>query len=197
MAGKVQIFCFDKTGTLTKEGLEFYGVQPIEDNESAHNKDDIKAIAKFGQRSMDMQAVPDLIKMGIATCHAVTTLNDQYIGNPVDIEMFRASGWSLKQQTAEDIDKGYIDTIVPVAQSPGDPVTPLHIVKRFEFAHDRMSMSVAVLDTRTNKVHIFVKGAYEKIKDISNASSVPDNYDTATANLAHQGCYVSNKCYTL
>ncbi|KAI7886821.1 HAD-like protein [Lichtheimia hyalospora FSU 10163] len=190
MAGKVQIFCFDKTGTLTKEGLEFYGVQPIGHNEPTQHKDNIKAIAEFGNHCLDMQVAPSLMKMGIATCHAVTTLNDQFIGNPVDIEMFRASGWTLQQRANEDIDKGYIDTIIPAAQSPGDLVTPLHIVKRFEFVHDRMSMSVAVLDTRTNKIHIFVKGAYEKIKDLSNASSLPSNYDSATASLAHQGCYV-------
>lgn len=38
------------------------------------------------------------MQIGIATCHAVTTLNGQFIGNPVDIEMFRSSKWTLKDE---------------------------------------------------------------------------------------------------
>ncbi|CEI93138.1 hypothetical protein RMCBS344292_07380 [Rhizopus microsporus] len=53
-----------------------------------------------------------------------------------------------------------------------------------------MSMSVAILDPSTNKVHIFVKGAYEKIKDIADPHSIPSDYDLVTANQAREGCYV-------
>lgn len=83
-----------------------------------------------------------------------------------------------------------VDTLTPPMASPGEIGTPVHVLKRFEFVHARMSMSVAVLDTHTNKVHIFVKGAYEKIKDLCKPDSIPADYDSITAGLARQGCYV-------
>ncbi|KAI8339657.1 hypothetical protein BC941DRAFT_512000 [Chlamydoabsidia padenii] len=170
MAGKVQIFCFDKTGTLTKEGLEFYGTQAMSTSKETPHLDTLVH---------EMALVPRSMQIGLATCHAVTTLNGQFIGNPVDIEMFKSSQWTLAAQS------DHVDTLIPPCGS-----SPVHVLQRFEFVHARMSMSVAVLDSATNKIHIFVKGAYEKIKDLSIPSSIPDDYDQTTADLARQGCYV-------
>ncbi|CAO3694382.1 unnamed protein product [Rhizopus microsporus] len=169
MAGKVQLFCFDKTGTLTKEGLEFYGAQPAAE---------IDGNMTFDQRQGDVDNVPRLMQLGLAACHAVTTLNNRLIGNPVDIEMFKASKWTLSQESK------FVDTLI---SSTGEQI---HVLKRYEFVHARMSMSVAILDPSTNKVHIFVKGAYEKIKDIADPHSIPSDYDLVTANQAREGCYV-------
>lgn len=136
--------------------------------------------------------VPRLMEIGIATCHAVTTLNGQFIGNPVDIEMFKSSQWTLSDQTTD-----YLDTFIPPTDVTGSKtMAPMNVLQRFEFVHARMSMSVAVLDSSTNKIHVFVKGAYEKIKDLSIASSIPSDYDQVTSDLARQGCYVSRYTYT-
>ncbi|KAI8584672.1 hypothetical protein K450DRAFT_217430, partial [Umbelopsis ramanniana AG] len=186
MAGKVQLFCFDKTGTLTREGLEFFGVQPIEDvnNIASHRAAEVNPT--FGEHITAIKDIPRVMQIGTASCHAVTTLNGTFIGNPVDIEMFRASKWTLEESS----DPKYVDTLTPPADTPGEQAHPVHVIKRFEFVHARMSMSVAVLDTLTNKVHIFVKGAYEKIKDLAIPASIPSDYDKVTAGLARQGCYV-------
>ncbi|KAI9260854.1 hypothetical protein EDC94DRAFT_129350 [Helicostylum pulchrum] len=187
MAGKVQLFCFDKTGTLTKEGLEFYGAKPIANINDIVEQRASGAEPQFDKHIEAIDEIPRLMQIAIATCHAVTILNGQFIGNPVDIEMFRSSKWKLND--APD-DESYVDTLTPPMELPGQINAPVHVLKRFEFVHARMSMSVAVLDTHTNKVHIFVKGAYEKIKDLCNPDSLPADYDTATAGLARQGCYV-------
>jgi cation-transporting ATPase 13A3/4/5 len=76
----VQLFCFDKTGTLTKEGLEFYGVQPVENvNDIVKNRTD-KAEPKFDTQMEQVEDIPRLAQIALATCHAVTTLNGQFIG---------------------------------------------------------------------------------------------------------------------
>ncbi|CAO3683791.1 unnamed protein product [Rhizopus stolonifer] len=187
MAGKVQLFCFDKTGTLTKEGLEFYGVKPIQDvNDIVQQRKENKTPA-FDRHIPKIEEIPRLMQIGLASCHAVTTLNGQFIGNPVDIEMFRSSKWKLNNGPEKE---EYVDTLTPPMSTPEDIAAPVHVLKRFEFVHARMSMSVAVLDSHTQKVHIFVKGAYEKIKDLCLSDSVPAEYDTAAADLARQGCYV-------
>ncbi|KAG2225949.1 hypothetical protein INT45_006645 [Circinella minor] len=186
MAGKVQLFCFDKTGTLTREGLDFFGAQPIADLdnviEAQTNKGKL-GTPSFGVHVDTVDKVPRVMQIGLATCHAVTTLNGQFIGNPVDIEMFRSSNWKL-EESGDDV----VDTLTP--PEAADIKVPVHVLKRFEFVHARMSMSVAVLDTHTNKVHIFVKGAYEKIKDLSSSQSIPADYDKTTSDLAREGCYV-------
>ncbi|CAO3596256.1 unnamed protein product [Absidia cylindrospora] len=198
MAGKVQIFCFDKTGTLTKEGLEFYGAQPMQNVDDATINLDQKQQNKEGQGEIGFNELvhkvneaPSLMQIGLATCHAVTTLNGQFIGNPVDIEMFKSSQWTLADQKTDDSGANYLDTFIPPTNVTGSKaMAPIHVLQRFEFVHARMSMSVAVLDSSTNKIHIFVKGAYEKIKDLSLPSSIPGGYDRVTSDLARQGCYV-------
>jgi cation-transporting ATPase 13A3/4/5 len=166
---------------LTKEGLEFFGAQPIIDSNNIVENRRNNQTPDFDKHQESIENIPRLMQIGLATCHAVTTLNGQFIGNPVDIEMFRSSKWQLSDESK------YVDTLTP---SNSGSEGAVHVLKRYEFVHARMSMSVAVLDSTTNKVHIFVKGAYEKIKDLSNPESFPADYDRVTANHARQGCYV-------
>ncbi|OWZ08743.1 P-type ATPase (P-ATPase), partial [Phytophthora megakarya] len=42
LCGKVRIFCFDKTGTLTKQGLDFLGVQPVNNSRFTPIVNDVK-----------------------------------------------------------------------------------------------------------------------------------------------------------
>lgn len=98
--------------------------------------------------------------------------------------MFRSTKWEL----APTADAGYVDTLHP--KDDPNSTASIHIVKRWEFQHARASMSVAVLDTSTNHVHIFVKGSFEKIKEISEAESIPANFDSIATELAKEGCYV-------
>ncbi|KAJ1979257.1 hypothetical protein H4R34_002902, partial [Dimargaris verticillata] len=193
VAGKIQMFCFDKTGTLTKEGLEFDGVQPVlhqgrylarePEVESQFEMVYRPGVSEFGQRCCDVTKLSQLLKIGLASCHSVAEVNHQLIGNPVDIEMFRSSGWELRYPDNDQ----YLDTICH-PNSPSDE--RVHVVKRYEFDHARASMSVAVLDPKTNHVHIFVKGSFEKVRDLAQPTTIPSDYDEITAQLARQGCYV-------
>ncbi|KAJ2005036.1 hypothetical protein GGI04_002394 [Coemansia thaxteri] len=174
-AGKIQIFCFDKTGTLTKEGLEFYGGRVVD------KSSDAPLFASFSRDFGTADAA--LFRMAMSSCHAVTDLHGQLIGNPVDIEQFRASKASI------DPAPKYLDAIVP-PPGTGQEDHKLHVVRRFEFVHSRASMSVAVQDEATSVMHVFVKGSFERIKAVSQAGSIPDSYDLVCANLAREGCYV-------
>ncbi|KAF7724794.1 hypothetical protein EC973_000751 [Apophysomyces ossiformis] len=181
MAGKVQVFCFDKTGTLTKEGLEYYGVYPA--------RRDSKGEPAFGdaRRQFDdldpANEEDQLLRIGIASCHSVTTLGQEYIGNPVDIVMFHATGASISAEEG-------IDVITTKSSVPEKPSHKLKIIQRFEFQHARASMSVAALDTQTGHIHIFCKGSFERIQQISSPTTIPADYDQITSHLAREGCYV-------
>ncbi|KAJ1931911.1 hypothetical protein FBU59_006550, partial [Linderina macrospora] len=196
MAGKVQVFCFDKTGTLTKEGLEYFAVQGISHARNKALAADPDAIssadARFAGEETDMARLSHVAQIGFASCHAVTMVGDKFIGNPVDVEQFRATDWEiLPGREHED----HLDTLIsPFLESHEGSEKEIrktvHVVKRFEFAHARQSMSVAVKDPDTGHVHVFVKGSFERLKRISNADSVPGNYDAVTAKWAKEGCYV-------
>ncbi|KAI8871686.1 hypothetical protein GQ42DRAFT_161851 [Ramicandelaber brevisporus] len=185
MAGKVQVFCFDKTGTLTKEGLEFHGVTPVD------TAPPTLSLPTFAQSSANIPLLPSLVQMGLATCHSVTRLGSRLVGNPIDTEMFRATGWELGSGVGSGSGE-YLDTIIPPATQGSTTITAsaLHIVKRFEFVHARASMSVAVLDPSTKHVHVFVKGSFEKIRQFSNPESIPQDYSMVSEDLAREGCYV-------
>ncbi|KAL0095736.1 hypothetical protein F4703DRAFT_1729042 [Phycomyces blakesleeanus] len=176
LSGKVRIFCFDKTGTLTREGLDFYG--------SARAPLDITM--PFEGREEDPLNMQHILAMGIATCHAVTKVHGQYIGNPVDIESFNAMKWELLPPADPD----YLDTLIPPSVKPDVKRAPVHVLQRFEFIHSRASQSVTVLDTSTYRVHVFLKGSFERIKQLSRPQSVPAYYDRTAAHYAREGCYV-------
>ncbi|KAJ9077626.1 hypothetical protein DSO57_1015054 [Entomophthora muscae] len=162
VAGKVQIFCFDKTGTLTHEGLDYSGSCPLSDG-------------KLSELVPSVSNLPDLFQLALATCHSVALVDGEEVGNPVDIEMFKSTGWKL-------IPSSHVDSFV----SPSG--TNAHVIKRFEFIHTRASMSTAVLDPASNRTHLFAKGSFERLGELM--SDLPEEYYTTASKLASQGCYV-------
>ncbi|KAJ2334300.1 hypothetical protein GGI00_001917, partial [Coemansia sp. RSA 2681] len=174
MAGKVQVFCFDKTGTLTKEGLEFLAVQPTVPSQP---------MPEFGAEEADLALLSDVAQLGFASCHAVAAVGGQLIGNPVDVEQFRATGWAL--QPSDE----HVDTLVSPFAADGQQRVA-HVLKRFEFVHARQSMSVAVQDAATGDVHVFVKGSFERLRHMAAPGSVPADYGAVAARWAREGCYV-------
>ncbi|ORZ08661.1 hypothetical protein BCR42DRAFT_462848 [Absidia repens] len=189
MAGKVQVFCFDKTGTLTKEGLEYYGVYPVELQSTTLQFGSAKQ--QFGELRDD-DHVEQLLKWGLTSCHSVTTLDNSYIGNPVDIVMFQATGAELSTVDGHDIftlaNVDYSNNSNNNNSEKTSSTTQLEIIQRFEFQHARASMSVAVRNTFTGHTHIFCKGSFERLHSIS--TQVPSDFDFVTSNLAREGCYV-------
>lgn len=81
LCGKIRLVCFDKTGTLTEEGLDVWGVISLEDG-----------------RFMPIIHEPRRLPSGpmlhaLATCHSITLLQGQPVGDPVDLKMVESTGW--------------------------------------------------------------------------------------------------------
>ena len=175
IAGKARVFCFDKTGTLTTDMLDFLGARPVI---RKGGDDDPLALGDLwhpheSQRSFD----PNFVH-ALASCHAVAKFGENLVGNQVEVKMFQATDWDLAPQPDN----------TTLLTSPNGKDT-LNIVRRFEFDHERQAMSVVVRD-KAGAAFIFVKGSFEKISDITRATSVPEDYKRVAKGMALDGCYV-------
>jgi predicted P-type ATPase len=175
MAGKVQVFCFDKTGTLTNEGLEYYGVYPIKQGQNEFDE----MYRTFNDLLPSTNYTHKLLQMGLSSCHSVTTLDREYVGNPVDIVMFKSTGATIS--SASTTKEGHDVILTPNGK--------LEVIQRFEFQHARASMSIAVKDTTTGHTHVFCKGSFERIAEICT-NNLPSNFNELTSQSAKSGCYV-------
>lgn len=84
VGGIVTICGFDKTGTLTESGLEVYGCKPFKGN-------------GFGKRcNMNVLNEHFLTFFNcMASCHSITQINGETMGDPLDIKMFEATKLKL------------------------------------------------------------------------------------------------------
>ncbi|KAE8895609.1 putative cation-transporting ATPase 13A3 [Phytophthora fragariae] len=174
LCGKVRIFCFDKTGTLTKQGLDFLGVQPVKDCRFTPIVNNVK----------DAPSAEELL-YALSTCHSVGSLEDRLVGNEVEVRMFTSTGWELVEKEGEQ----------PCVKSKEEPGLELEFIKRYDFDHHRMSMSVVVRNRKSGKYYVFCKGSYERMQQLSSAASVPDDYKSVADRLAKDGCYVLGLSY--
>ena len=178
VAGKVDMAFFDKTGTLTRQGLDF-----------------ATASTHIGSISSTNSNIEGNLEVGMATCHALTKSKSgmivgkhakldvsvsgpgTLIGNQVDIKMFQSTDAILSQS---DEDKS-----IRVTLNSGKTYT---ILKRFDFDHHRMTMSVIIQDSH-GSLFVFVKGSGESIKKCCVQSTIPEGFDESLEQTAKEGIY--------
>eukprot|EP00127_Corallochytrium_limacisporum_P000658 Clim_evm57s22 gene=Clim_evmTU57s22 len=88
VCGKLKMICFDKTGTLTEEGLDVWGAVPSRDACFEHAAHDFPA-----------ELSGDLMMVCMASCHSLTRVHGELVGDPVDLKMFEATGWVLDESS--------------------------------------------------------------------------------------------------
>eukprot|EP00002_Diphylleia_rotans_P032381 TRINITY_DN6796_c0_g1_i7.p1 TRINITY_DN6796_c0_g1~~TRINITY_DN6796_c0_g1_i7.p1 ORF type:complete len:1160 (+),score=178.83 TRINITY_DN6796_c0_g1_i7:67-3546(+) len=84
VSGKINVMCFDKTGTLTEDGLDVFGVLPTVDSR----------FLPFGQ---DISGSPQAMLEILAACHSIAVVNRRLIGDPLELRMVEATGWTLHE----------------------------------------------------------------------------------------------------
>ncbi|KAJ3014733.1 UNVERIFIED_CONTAM: hypothetical protein HDU68_000163, partial [Siphonaria sp. JEL0065] len=177
LSGKVKVYCFDKTGTLTKEGLNFLGVQPVMRNTNP--------VPTFGPVLNEFSSFPTPLRTAMLTCHSVTMVGSHPVGNFVDVEMFRTTEARLGR-SGEDVDIPDATVVYPSSNNDGQ----LQIIKRFEFVHSNAYMTVLMRDPADGKLYAYLKGSFEKIRDICDPSSLPSDAEQNARFHASEGCYV-------
>jgi len=157
ISGKLDVMVFDKTGTLTEDGLDVLGVQP---------KGNISMLS-------DVSHYSTLITHALATCHSIKVVNGELLGDPLDLQMFKKTGWELDETEALGV--------VCTARPPNSEVDldtllaggaqEVGIVKIFDFNTNLRRMSVLVKRPQDAQMEVFCKGAPEAVNSLCIASS--------------------------
>ncbi|KAJ3272481.1 hypothetical protein HDV01_005551 [Terramyces sp. JEL0728] len=165
LAGKVKVFCFDKTGTLTKEGLDFCGALQVNNTTKTLGKIE-NMFASFSYA----------LQFAMQTCHSISKVQNRFVGNFVDVEMFKYTQASLDPNSNSTV----------IAKDGKE----FKVLKRFEFVHAHAYMSSVAQDSTTGEKYIFLKGSFEKILALVDPKSVPGGFIEAAKEQALQGYYV-------
>lgn len=165
IGGKIDVICFDKTGTLTEDGLDVLGVHLVntakgrkhrEFEKLSRSVEDINIRLDNEQHSSNNG--PNLITL-ITTCHSLRNIDNEILGDPLDLKMFEFSNSKL-----------YETDVVEILNDFGR----YKISKEFEFDSNLRRMSVLVSTSDANM--IYTKGAPEVMMNICNPDTIPANF---------------------
>ncbi|XP_062363421.1 polyamine-transporting ATPase 13A2 isoform X5 [Cinclus cinclus] len=184
-----------QTGTLTQEGLDVWGVVPLEQ-----------------QRFLPMVHKPRCLPSGallyaLATCHAVSPLRGQLIGDPVDLKMLESTGWRLEMMEEEEGElpafQQFEMKVLAVVKPPPEEEqpqdrrhqAPVGILRRFPFSSSLQRMSVLVKLPGEASAHAYVKGAPEMVASLCRKETVPPDFSQMLRHYTSDGFRVLALAY--
>ncbi|XP_022085443.1 cation-transporting ATPase 13A2-like isoform X2 [Acanthaster planci] len=183
ICGKLKLICFDKTGTLTEDGLDLWGVLPLQDQH----------FLPVVQNAVDLAPGPFLVAM--ATCHSLTMIDGELVGDPLDLKMFEGTNWNLEEPGS---DTTRFDTIIPtivkprtsdtyLAENPDKVPYEVGILRQFPFSSGLQRMSVITRTLGAKNMEVFVKGSPEMIASLSVKETVPIDFLEVLQRFTQQG----------
>jgi len=161
------------------------------------------------------QRYMELLKFAMATCHNLKTIDDELIGDPLDIEMFKFIDWTLEETDGSV--EGLTTLVKPKSNSTtknevaidinndtnnanstnslSKQLNELGVLRVFEFASQLRRMSVIVRRMYSQGANtfvsdtfeVFVKGAPETIRDLCKRETVPSDFDERLYKLVNKG----------
>ncbi|KAA8911088.1 P-type ATPase-like protein [Sphaerosporella brunnea] len=202
IGGKLDVVCFDKTGTLTEDGLDVLGVHSVTPYPHKFTElfENTQALLKAAEK--DPQGDPEhspfkALFNTMATCHSLRLVDDELIGDPLDLKMFEFTGWVFEEgetgatqdsRSPEGPSSGLHPSIVRPKGSDGtDHEKELGILRIFEFVSNLRRSSVIVKHFGAPGGDIYVKGAPECMREICNSLSFPPDYDQVLENYTRSG----------
>uniref|UniRef100_A0A3Q3KJN8 Polyamine-transporting ATPase 13A3 n=1 Tax=Mastacembelus armatus TaxID=205130 RepID=A0A3Q3KJN8_9TELE len=142
----------------------------------------------------------------MATCHSLTKIEGQLSGDPLDLKMFEATGWTLEEATEEEtsLHNRIMPTVVrpPKQLLPPEPVVSpeqdmelselssayeIGIVRQFPFSSALQRMSVVARLLGEKRMEAYVKGAPEVVATLCKKETVPENFAAVLEGYTKQG----------
>jgi cation-transporting ATPase 13A2 len=134
VGGKLDIMCFDKTGTLTEDGLDVLGIRVV-DRDSNSFSEVVSEPGSLHAHQAD-SGTSNTLRAALhtmATCHSLRSVEDELVGDPLDLKMFEFTTWSYAEGRqgsgdGEDEEQGGLSP--SIARSPD--VSSCKLVPRFQ-----------------------------------------------------------------
>ncbi|KAM5126354.1 polyamine-transporting ATPase 13A2, partial [Mantella aurantiaca] len=184
VSGKIKMMCFDKTGTLTEEGLDVWGVVPLENT-------------NFLPITHDPHSLPEgHLLYSLTSCHSITLLSGHPIGDLMDLKMLESTGWDLEDGDSDRSTKEVFGTKVlslmkpPAAEEqPYGPkhAVPVGVLQRFPFSSSIQRMSVIARRPGDQQGHLYMKGAPEMVASLCRSESVPPDFSAMLRQYTQDG----------
>lgn len=165
-SGYVNYVCFDKTGTLTDSEIMFQGVLNY----------------KY-KPNINIVDVDNISNEVMAACHSLSFMNNKAVGDSLEVELLRASGWLISQ------DKTSTNLIISKEGKSNI------IIKQFEYTPDKLRSGV-ILKRFDDNIYL-VKGSPETIASLSVKDSIPFSLNEDIDKLTKQGYRVLAFGYSL
>ena len=185
ISGCINCVCFDKTGTLTEDDLNFAEVVPVNEEK---NKFD-SAVDQL----TELDFSPLLVCL--ASCHSLTIIDDNIIGDALDQKMFDATDWILEEPQVSDTTK--YDLLAPTVVKPKnqDLGPEVGILRQFPFSSSLQRMSVITRLSNGTEFELYAKGAPEMISSLCDPNSLPDDFNDTLMEYTEKGFRVLALAY--
>ena len=148
----------------------------------------------------------------LACCQGITRVRGKLIGDPIDVEMFESTGWELIEETLDTTNydpristyvrhRKEINLSSKLTGLRGFMVEPkneeimkrmhdhyeLGIVRRFDFSSKFQRMSTLVKNLNQPNFTCYCKGSPEKLLELCQPQTVPDNFNERLTYYASRG----------
>ena len=151
----------------------------------------------------------------LASCHSLTLIDNELIGDPLDIKMFQSTAWELEEAGKSDNSK--FDMLMPTVVKPksvggnqdtsfdpfdanisqSDYPVEVGIIRQFAFSSNVARMSVITRALGDTNFHLYAKGAPEKLEELCNSDSIPEDFHLQLKHYATQGYRVIGLAYRI
>jgi cation-transporting ATPase 13A3/4/5 len=124
----------------------------------------------------------------MATCHSLTEVKGNLIGDPLDVKMFEATKWTLEENEIQE-GEVLIQACIKAPKGFEGQICPnVAIIRRFEFASKLQRMSCVVKDLgQGSRYRMHLKGSPEKVREMCRENSVPQNFHKILSKYTENG----------
>jgi len=179
IAGSLSATLFDKTGTLTTDELVAVGVLEANNLDTGSDSSNINLTPVIRAQSE--------AALVIAGCHAVVSIENELVGDPLEIAALNAMRWGIASNSGYSIplpasEKKEAGSNITIS---GKAITQLEVIQRHHFSSKLQRMSCVVKDVINKRTFTVVKGSPEAIGNL--LAQKPRMYDPKAKMLAKRG----------
>ena len=140
----------------------------------------------------------------LATCNSLTKINGNLVGETIDLEMLKSTGWTFEEcsgsftlgfyrpsaELLSQYSSKKLDTKIDEDLRAVNSLYQLDLIKRFDFVSKLQRMSVLVKNTKEDYFKVYCKGSPEKIRELCKPETIPNNYNRILSLYSNQGLRV-------